>query len=82
MVFRSLKKTRKKCVYFVHKHLTEIYEEVWEWQQLCFGGIAERKYAEEEAMPRIRDSLMWVERRLGMDLGAARPRLVQARLIR
>ena len=74
MVFRSLKKTRKKCVYFVHKHLTELYEEEWKWQQLCFGGIADRKYAEEEAMPRIRDSLIWVERRLGMDLGAVPPR--------
>jgi len=61
-------------VYFVHKHLTELYEEEWKWQQLCFGGIADRKYAEEEAMPRIRDSLIWVERRLGMDLGAVPPR--------
>ena len=71
---------RKSTLVYIQKYT--IYKEVWEWQQLCFGGIAERKYAEEEAMPRIRDSLMWVERRLGMDLGAARPRLVQARLIR
>ena len=68
----ALKKFKENDV--MQEHLTEIYEEVWEWQQLCFGGIAERKYAEEEAMPRIRDSLIWVERRLGMDLGAARPR--------